>query len=265
LSRFGAVALVAGLAVPATAHAVAPARVQGSFAMQARVTGAVGLRGERRGEHLTRMWRIAPRGCDHDVCDTLRLQRTLAGGRVNRVILSRRHDGSYVGHGAFFVGLRCRGRTYRHGSRAPFTIRLSVTATRTVGGVRFARRVAAGYVNPSRTDATPCSVGPVHDAARYSGRLRSGTPSAPRPAFTSQVVAGTELQFADASTPGTGRGERLTHWHWSFGDAASGAAELATGPVPAHIFSAPGSYPVTLTVTDHAGLSATLTRRIAVP
>jgi hypothetical protein len=233
--------------------------------MRALVTRSVGLRGEHRGQHLMRTWRIAPRDCDHDVCDTLRLRRTLAGGRINRLILHRRPDGTYAGRGAFFVGLRCRGRTYRHGSRAPFEIRLRAAATRTIGGIRFARRVAASYLNPSRSDATPCSMAPVHDAARYSGRLRAGAPSPPQPAFTSQVIAGTEPILADASRPGTGRGRRLTHWHWRFGDAASGGADRGAGRTPHHIFSAPGRYRVTLTVTDHAGLSATTTRTVAVP
>lgn len=36
---------------------------------------------------------------------------------------------------------------------------------------------------------------------------------------------------------------------WDFGDPASGAANASTQAAPSHVFTAPGSYPVTLTVT----------------
>jgi PKD domain len=253
------------LAVPAAAHAAPAARVEGRFAMRARVTNAVGLRGEHRGQRLLRTWRITPRGCHHDTCARLQLLRTLSAGRQDRVTLHRHGDGTYVGRGQFFVALRCRGRIYRHGSRAPFVIRLRVTATRTIGGIRFARRLTATYDNSRRIESTPCSVSPSHDAANYRGSLGAGTPAPPKPSFTAQVVAGGALSFADSSQPGTGRGGRLTHWHWRFGDPASRAADRAAGPAVEHVFGLPGTYIVTLTVTDHAGLRAAVRKTITVP
>jgi PKD domain len=253
------------LAVPAAAHAAPAARVQGRFAMRARVTDAVGLPGEHRGQRLVRTWRITPRGCHRDTCARLQLRRTLSAGRQDRVTLHRRGDGTYVGRGQFFVALRCRGRIYRHGSRAPFVIRLRVTATRTIGGIRFARRLAATYDNSRRIESTPCSVTPSHDAARYRGSLAAGTPAPPRPSFAVQVVAGGALNFTDTSRPGAGRGGRLTHWHWTFGDPASRAADRARGRTVQHVFGVAGSYRVTLTVIDHAGLRSTIHRTVTIP
>ena len=75
--------------------------------------------------------------------------------------------------------------------------------------------------------------------------------------LSAQPIDATTVSFADASQPGTGRGSRLTHWQWDFGDPATGALDQATGRHPSHAFSAPGQYTVTLTVTDHNGLRAT--------
>jgi len=46
-----------------------------------------------------------------------------------------------------------------------------------------------------------------------------------------------------------------TSWSWSFGDAASGAANTSTLRSPSHKFSKPGTYVVTLTVRNSAGSS----------
>ena len=253
-------------AAPAVAHgAVAPARVQGRFTMRAVVTTAVDVRGEHRGERLHRTWRIRPARCRHDICRVLHLRRTRGHGRILRLTLHRRPDGSYAGRGAFFVALSCHGRVDRRGALAPYTIRLQVTATRTVGGIRFARRLRATYSNPARPDRTDCAFGPSHDAARYSGRLRSGLPSPPHAAFVATAGAGGLVSFRDASRPGGGPGRRVIAWRWSFGDPRSGAADVASGSAPAHRFTAPGTYVVTLTAIDHAGLRSTAKQTVVVP
>jgi hypothetical protein len=253
-----------GLGLPAAALATAPARVQGRFAMRAHVTLAVGVPGEHRGERLRRTWRIRPADCRRDVCRTLRLRRNLSAGRTERVTLHRHRNGTYLGRGEFFVALSCRGRVYRHGSRAHFTIRLRVTATRTLGGIRFARRLAATYNNTSRTDSTPCTLGEIQDSARYAGRLRGGTPTPPRASFSPQITARGPVAFVDTSRPGSGPGRLVASWRWSFGDPASGAANRSRRPAPDHTFSGPGHYRVRLTVTDAAGLRATVARTVVI-
>lgn len=67
----------------------------------------------------------------------------------------------------------------------------------------------------------------------------------PNSAFTSQAVApelGQQIQFT--STPGAGN-----QYSWNFGDPSS-ASNTSLLPSPIHVFSAPGQYTVTLTVTN---------------
>jgi chitodextrinase len=51
----------------------------------------------------------------------------------------------------------------------------------------------------------------------------------------------------------------VTSWAWSFGDGASG-----TGAQTTHVYSTPGTYAATLTVTDNGGASGTATRSVVV-
>ena len=250
--------------VPAALAAAPPARVQGRFTMRTVITTAVNVRGEHRGERLTRSWRIRPSGCLGDVCRVLHVRRTRGHGRRLGLALYRRGDGSWVGRGSFYVALSCRGRIDRHGALAPYTIRLRVAATRTVGGIRFARRVRATYVNRTRIDRTGCAMGPSYDAARYSGRLRGGLPSPPQPAFTAAVGADGVVSFSDESRPGLGPGRRILAWSWNFGDPASGPANTSALRAPTHQFTAPASYAVSLTAIDHAGLRATVAQTIVI-
>jgi hypothetical protein len=241
------------------------ARVEGTFTMRARVTNAVNVRGEHRGQRLRRTWTIVPSGCTRSRCRTLHVTRGRGQGVTSRLTLHRLPRGGYVGHGSFSVALKCLGRTYRHGSRARYTLSLRITRARAVGGVRFARRITAHYRNRARTDSTPCPLGPSHDAARYSGWVTAGVPSPPTVVFSAQVDALTDAAtFTDSSTPGA-RGGPLVSQLWTFGDPNSGAADRSTLQDPTHQFSAPGDYPVTLRVTDVKGLSASATETVIAP
>jgi hypothetical protein len=241
------------------------ARLIGTFAMVATVTTAVGVNGERTGQTLRRTWTIRPGACEFSLCRRLTLWRERSSGIVELVGLHRTGRGRYAGSGAFYVPLSCLGRTYRLGSRAPFRITLTVTAAIRVQAIWFARRVKATYVNPARSDHTPCPLGPSHDAARYTGTLSSPVPSPPTASFSAQVDATDEtVDFTDSSRPGAG-GAAIPAHKWQFDDPASGASDTSTQADPVHRFSAPGSYMVSLTATDANELTSTSTQTVTVP
>ena len=72
----------------------------------------------------------------------------------------------------------------------------------------------------------------------------------------SHTAEGLSVSFTDesADTDGT-----LVEWYWQFGDGSSSNAAN-----PTHTYAAPGSYPVSLTVTDDDGATATSQRDITV-
>jgi len=73
--------------------------------------------------------------------------------------------------------------------------------------------------------------------------LNASYPCTAIPDFTFEgACAGIPIQFTDASW---GAADRL----WNFDDPASGGNNTSTDPNPTHVFSTPGSYEVTLTVS----------------
>jgi membrane peptidoglycan carboxypeptidase len=90
-----------------------------------------------------------------------------------------------------------------------------------------------------------------------------GTPAnrPPVAAFTwtpASPTAGTAVAFdAGASTDdGT-----ITKWVWDFGD---GGKDASSGQATSHTYTTPGSYDVTLWVTDDAGTTVSVTKRVTV-
>lgn len=75
-------------------------------------------------------------------------------------------------------------------------------------------------------------------------------PVGPKARFVAEPVSGAApltVQFTDTSIPG----ERpVTTYRWSFGDG-----ERSTQPNPAHVYTAPGVYTVSLEVSNSAGES----------
>jgi PKD domain len=268
--RHRALGLLVGAAVllaaagPARAAGRADARISSTYVMHGRILTAVRVRGEHRGQSITRRWTFTGLECASSVCRQLRLRRQRSAHRVDQLTLSRVGVGSYAGRGRFSSGLRCRGRRYPHGLVVPYTIRVQVSRVVRVEGIGFAGRLSAVYTNRRRLDHTPCPLGPSHDAARYTG-VAAPLPSPPAPAF---LVAGhpadDSATFTDTSVPGAGDAPIVARL-WQFGDPASGAANSATVTPAGHTFSAPGDYQVTLTVTDANGLSATTTRPVTAP
>jgi hypothetical protein len=85
--------------------------------------------------------------------------------------------------------------------------------------------------------------------------------------ITGTPVAGTPTHFDDVSTAPAGS---VDHWIWNFGDPASGAADVvdttnpAVGRAPTHVFAGAGTYDVTLTVVDTAGLTSSIFQQVVV-
>jgi PKD repeat protein len=276
LSALVVVALAGAIAAPGAAARSRPspparsvpgvdARVVGTFAMSATVTVAVHVRGERVGQRLARTWTIVPSGCQGSVCQLLALDRVRGGGQHDQLTLQRVGSGRYVGIGVFYVALSCLGGIDPYGSRVPYRITLTVRGATIVQGIRFAQRIAATYVNPRRSDRTRCPIGPSHDAASYLGRLGSPLPSPPTVTFSTVFGSASDsASFTDTSNPGIG-GAAIVSRLWQFGDSSSGAADSSTLVAPVHQFSPPGTYTVSLTVTDANGLSSTGVQVITAP
>ena len=81
-------------------------------------------------------------------------------------------------------------------------------------------------------------------------------PNAPPAAAFTPSCTGLDCTFTDASTDGDGT---LAGWSWGFGDA--GSASTAN---PNHSYSAGGTYPVTLRVTDDDGASSDASASVTV-
>jgi len=125
------------------------------------------------------------------------------------------------------------------------------------------------YVAASETGSSP---GPISEyAVGAGGLLTPRLPASITAGLYPITVAITPDQGPVASLTATaaaagsastldGSGSRaaegvLADYSWTFGDGTSANGPAAT---VAHTYSAPGSYPVTLTVTDSAGCSASL-------
>ncbi|MCK7540336.1 MAG: PKD domain-containing protein [Marinilabiliales bacterium] len=64
------------------------------------------------------------------------------------------------------------------------------------------------------------------------------------------------VQFTDLSTENGGG--PITDWYWDFDDPASGMGSNSTLQNPVHAFSGPGTYDVSLVVTNASGCSSTI-------
>lgn len=69
------------------------------------------------------------------------------------------------------------------------------------------------------------------------------------------------VQFNDLSQPGAGG---LAGWSWNFGDPPSGTNNVSTLSNPTHIFTAAGTFQVTLIVSNSGGCTHTITKPVLV-
>lgn len=151
----------------------ASARLQGTFSMNGRITTAKHIRGEHRGEEVSRSWSFAPQ-CPAGPCSTVQVTRRRPGGSDTTVLTATSRT-TFVGKGLFYAPLRCDGRVRPHGESVPFTLKVKVTSRALVLGVPVASAIRATYVNRSRRNLTRCVDVPGHDAAAYDGTIVSGS------------------------------------------------------------------------------------------
>ena len=145
------------------------ARLAGRFRMTGRVTSAAGVRGERRGDRVSRIWTFSG-ACASTPCQTATLSRARSGG-ADTLTLLRRSPSVYSGSGVFVLPLTCGRLRYAWGELVRFSISVTVTEVRTTALGPLAGRLQASYVSRSRQNLTPCLLAPAHDAARYTGAL----------------------------------------------------------------------------------------------
>lgn len=165
------------MGIPAAAGAQnGAARLEGTFALSGRVTVAVHIKGEHRGQHVVRVWSFTPL-CPSGACPYVVLTRQRAGG-TDTLTLSRVAPGYYRGQSAFAAPLGCGGQPQPSGEMVRFTITVRITATSSSADGLIASHIKARYTNRVRLNSTPCVFPPSHDAAVYRGTLTSTAPTA---------------------------------------------------------------------------------------
>ena len=171
-----AVGALATLAAPLSAAGASPdpllaqARLGGVWDMLGRVTKAVGIPGEHRGEAVSRTWTFTPQ-CVTGQCPTVTLLRNRAGG-TDSLLLT----------------VRCHRVSYAKGEVVPFTITVRITAAVATSAAVDATRVTATYRNQERIGLTRCVSPPSYDSASYRG-APSATPAIRRVARTRSSTA----------------------------------------------------------------------------
>ena len=88
--------------------------------------------------------------------------------------------------------------------------------------------------------------------------LTTGAPTADFTYVPPAPAAGVSVAFNGSASAATS-GRTITSYSWSFGDGTA-----ASGVAPTHVFGLPGAYNVTLTVTDSAGQTGTVTKTVIV-
>jgi PKD repeat protein len=78
-----------------------------------------------------------------------------------------------------------------------------------------------------------------------------GSPTATFTLSPSAVIAGSSVSFDGNASTAVGT-RTITNYRWSFGDGSTGSGATTT-----HVYTTPGTYSVTLTVTDSAGKTNT--------
>lgn len=160
-----------------------------------------------------------------------------------------------AGAGAATLVLRTTGRCPTASDVGRHTDAVVVYVRPAYAGLHWV--VDSGLSQPAAYCYRLFNVGPSGRAAPSPSFPFTLTPPPVAAATVSSPPAhGQPASFADTSS-GT-----IAHWHWDFGDPSSGSADTLdtadpqAGRAPTHVYASPGSYTVTLTVTDDLGRSA---------
>jgi len=131
----------------------------------------------------------------------------------------------------------------------------------TTGTGVFTNHAYAAAGNYTVTLTVTDSRGGSSSPASNDVTVTSSTPNtAPTASFTSDGTTGTApvtINFTSTSTDAEGP---ISSWVWNWGDGTPNGTTASAG----HVFNSAGTFPVTLTVTDAGGLTATSTMSIVV-
>jgi PKD repeat protein len=87
--------------------------------------------------------------------------------------------------------------------------------------------------------------------------------AAPVAVINSPSCSGLTCNFSAVGTVDPNTGDTITY-AWNFGDPSTGLNNGRAGSSSSHVFSAPGTYTVTLTATDGWGKTHTVTKAVTV-
>lgn len=127
-------------------------------------------------------------------------------------------------------------------------------------GVNATGPTAAGASSTAPTAPT-APVAPTTPAAATAPA--SSAPTAVITQLETSIVAGEGLNVNAVNSAIQNGTVLTTQYHWDFGDPGSAYNDL-TGWNAGHVYDNPGTYTVTLTMTDSAGLTSTATGQVTV-
>ncbi|NIO80386.1 MAG: PKD domain-containing protein [Candidatus Aminicenantes bacterium] len=110
------------------------------------------------------------------------------------------------------------------------------------------------YASAAYYDVTLTVTGESTTTDSETQQIWIGPNQAPTADFTYTTLGGNVVSFADQSTDSDGT---VVGWSWDFGDGGT-----STDQNPVHTYPSPGTYSVTLTVTDDDGATDSITQDV---